>query len=198
MQLTKTNSEIKDVFYGLGMYDYWRSALTKVLWWMPGIENKCSQGIKELIQAKDLGTYTTIAASANLVLIYNNEKRYEESLELADQMLGRFPESLAFLMGKGAALSGLSRFDDAEKIYRGILSKVEAESFDNHYNAVLCHFFIGKIYFKQRRAPQCIAECEKMESYNLEGNIKTRLNKYFSEASQIKEQARAFGKAHGH
>jgi tetratricopeptide (TPR) repeat protein len=189
--LYKKDPDIKDVYYGLGMYDYWRSALTKLLWWMPGIENRTEQGIRELQIAKTDGVYTCISASADLISIQNNEQHYAGALKIAEEMLDRFPGSLIFCRGKAAALFGLCRFEEAEAVYRYILERVEAEPYDNHYNAVVCHFWLAKIYLKTKRYTQSIVECNRMGYYNLDSDIKKRLDKFFSEAAKVKDQAQA-------
>jgi|WetSurMetagenome_2_1015567.scaffolds.fasta_scaffold00149_14 tetratricopeptide (TPR) repeat protein len=189
--LHKKNPYIKDVLFGLGLYDYWRSALTKVLWWMPGIENKCEEGIRELEQARKEGLYTNFAAAANLMAIYNGEGRFKKALALADEVLVRFPGSVKFSWGRAAALFGEERFDESEAVYRYILARVEAEPFDNHYNAVLCHFWLAKIYLKTQRYTQSIAECNRMQYYALDDLTKRRLEKHFVEAGKMREQAKA-------
>jgi tetratricopeptide (TPR) repeat protein len=189
--LYKKYPDIKDIYYGLGMYDYWRSALTKVLWWMPGIQNRTQEGIRELFVAKTGGVYTAISAAADLAVILNNEKRYQEALAIADEMLARFPGVLLFCKEKAAALYGLGRFTEAEELYRFILERVEAEPEDNHYNAALCHFWLAKIFLKMNRYTQSIVECNRMGSYNFEKNVRKRLDKYFSEAAKLKDQAQA-------
>ena len=191
IELQKRNPAIKDCFYGMGMYDYWRSAMTKILWWMPGIENKSKQGIQELEIARKEGVYTSLSASADLVTIYNAEGRFTDALTIADTMLARYPASLRFSWGKAAALFGLGRFDEAESIYRYALERVEAEPMDNHYNAVLCHFWLARIYLKMKRYTQSIAECNRMGYYNLDEPVKKRLERFFAEAGKVKEQAKA-------
>jgi hypothetical protein len=189
--LHKKNPEIRDVNYGLGIYDYWRSALTKILWWMPGIENKCQQGIDELYDAKKNGVYTSISASVNLIAILCNEARNKEALAIADEMLGKYPFTVRFFWGRAAALFGDGRYADAENVYRYILVRVEAEPYDNHYNAVVCHLWLAKIYLKTKRYTQSIAECNRIRYYNLDDDIKKRLEKYYADAGKIKEQAKA-------
>ena len=182
---------LKDINYGLGMYDYWRSAMMKMLWWMPMIDNKCEQGIAELMEAKKSGLYTSLSASASLIVIFCNERRYKEALAIADEMLALYPTSLVFSWGRAKALFGDERYEESESVFQYILGRVEAESFDNHYNAVFCHFWLAKIYLKMKRYTQSIAECNRMGYYNLDEDIKKRLDKYFSEANKIKEQAKA-------
>ena len=189
--LYKKCPDIKDTYYGLGLYDYWRSTLTKLLWWMPGIENRTEQGIRELVVAKTGGVYTGVSASAELMVVLNNEKRFREALTIAEELLVRFPGSLVFCWGKAVSLFGLGRFDESEAVYRFILERVEVEPVDNHYNAVLCHFRLAQIYLKLKRYTQSIAECNRMGYYSLDVDIKKRLDKYFSEAGKLKDQAQA-------
>ncbi len=189
--LHKKNPAIKDVFYGLGMYDYWRSALTKILWWMPGMENKSRLGIEELEIARKEGVYTNLSANADLVAIYNNEGQCKAALAIANEMLEKFPEALRFLWGKAAALYLLGKFDESESVYRSILGRVEADQFDNHYNAVLCHYWLARIYLKMKRYTQSIAECNRMGYYNLDDAIKKRLGKFYTDAAAVKDQAEA-------
>ncbi|HUI93452.1 MAG TPA: tetratricopeptide repeat protein [Chitinivibrionales bacterium] len=188
-QLYKRNPNIKDVLYGIGLYDYWRSALTKILWWMPGIENRCQQGINELYDAKKNGMYTCISAGVNLIDILCNEARYKEALALADELLEKYPFTLKFFWGRGAALYGSGRYNEAEGVYRYILIRVEAEPFDNHYNAVVCHYWLAKIYYKTRQYTESIAECNRMLYYTPDVDTKRRLAKYYSEAARIRAQA---------
>jgi len=189
--LYKKFPDIKDIYYGLGMYDYWRTALTKVLWWMPGIQNRTQEGIRELFVAKNEGVYTAISAGADLARILNNEKRYQEALTIAEEMLLKFPGSLLFCKEKAAALFGLGNYGEAEAMYRFILERVETESLDNHYIATVCHFWLAKIFLKMNRYTQSIVECNRMGYYNFDKDVRKRLDKYFSEAAKLKDQAQA-------
>jgi tetratricopeptide (TPR) repeat protein len=193
MDLYKTNPEIHDINFGVGTYHYWRSSLTKMLWWMPGVGNKCSEGIKELYDAKNFGVFTKITACVNLIAILINEKRYEEAAKICDEMLLKYPTTLAFCWGKAQALFGLERYEDAKQVYEYILGRVESEPIDNHFNATVCHFWLAKIFLKMKGYTQSVAECNRMNYYKFDDEIKKRLDKYFSEANSIKDQARAAG-----
>jgi tetratricopeptide (TPR) repeat protein len=127
----------------------------------------------------------------NLITILCNEARYKEALTIADEMLQKYPASLRFSWGKAAALFGDGRYDEAENVYRYILERVEAEPFDNHYNAVLCHFWLAKIYLKMKRYTESVAECNRMGYYNLDEDIKKRLGKFYAEAGRVRGQAKA-------
>jgi tetratricopeptide (TPR) repeat protein len=189
LELKKKNPQIIDVNFGIGTYDYWRSSMTKVLWWMPGMENRSTQGIEELYESAKNGIYTRISSYANLVTILNNEKRFAEALAIAEEMLEKYPKNIRFLLGKAIALYGEQKFYEAEPIFRYILSRVESESFDNHYNAILCHLWLAKIYLETKRYTLCLAECNRISYYKLDDEVKQRIEKYFAEVNKIKAKA---------
>jgi tetratricopeptide (TPR) repeat protein len=188
-EIKKANPELRDVNYGIGMYNYWRTAMIKTLWWMPSVGDNSQEGIKLLFDAKNFGIYTRISSAEHLIPILCNEKRYKEALNICDEMLERYPTTLVFYWGRGEALFGLERFEEAKRIYNYILSRVEADANDNHYNAVLCHFWLAKISLHQKQFTQSIAECNRMHYYKLEIEIKKRLDKYFHEADGFKKQS---------
>jgi tetratricopeptide (TPR) repeat protein len=191
IEIEKSDPDIHDVNFGIGTYNYWRSAMTKMLWWMPGVGDKSKEGIKQLYDAKNFGIYTKTSASKNLVPILINEKQYGQALDICDEMLERYPTTLIFYWGKAEALFGLERYGQSEQQYHYILSRVEAEQIDNHYNAVLCHFRLAGIYLQMKQYTQVIAECNRMSNYKLSDEIKKRLEKYFGEANTLKNKAKS-------
>ena len=189
--IRKADTAFVDVLYGIGKYDYWRSALSRVLWWMPNIDDRRESGIVALRSAMNSGIFTREAAAEELVQVLNNESRFDQSLAIANSMLEKYPNSLTFLWGKAAALVGLGRFDEAEKLYRYLLISVEAETFDNHYNAVLCHFYLADIYSKSVRKMSVAAECKLMDNYKLSNDVANQLKPVFEKAAMLKKLAAA-------
>jgi len=188
-EIQKRHVDLYDTYYGIGTYDYWRSAMTRVMRWLPGVEDKRESGIQDLLKSGENGLFTRVNSSANLIDIYVNENRGREALELATRMLEKYPNSLVFLWGKAKAAFLLGQFSEAENEFQAILHKVEAESNDNHYNAVLCHYWLARVYLGKRQFTQCIAECNTMSHYQLDADIAARLQKQFTEAVQIKKNA---------
>ena len=191
LELGERASSIYDVNYGIGTYYYWRSAMTKVMFWLPGVEDKRAEGIERLRKSMNHGVYTRQASAANLVDILVNEKRYEEAVALADSMLLRYPGALSFWWGKARALYGLGEFQTATENFKGILGKVESERLDNHYNAVRCHYWLAKTHFARGLYEKSVAECNRMGYYSLSQEIEKRLSKHFDEAAQLIKKARS-------
>jgi tetratricopeptide (TPR) repeat protein len=189
LEIKKTNPEIHDVNYGIGMYNYWRSAMTKTLRWMPGVGDKTKEGVQQLFDAKNFGIYARGSAAEQLIPVLCNENRFTEALAVCDEMLEHYPTTLVFYWGRGAIFFGMERYEEAKRIYEYVLSRVEAEPLDNHFNAVLCHFWLAKIFLRQKLYTQSLAECNRMQNYKLDGEIRKRLDKYFQEAMKLRSQA---------
>jgi len=189
LDLEKDKSTIVDINYGIGSYDYWRSAMIKVIWFMPKVENRSQRGIQRLYYARQNGIYTKVTASAALIDILLNESRYSEALGISKEMLAKYPNSTLGRWGMAKSLFGLKQYDQAVVEFNSILSKVEAASIDNHYNGALCHLWLAKIEFEKGNYIGAIAECNRMNHYEYEESIRKRLDKFFSEAASIKKQA---------
>ncbi len=189
MKLSDMKSGIVDINYGIGYYEYWRSAMMKTLWWMPGVKDKREEGIKKIYIAFDKGLYTQVAASAALIEILINENRVEETLPIVDKMLRKYPASSMFLWNKGRALYGLGRFDEAKEIFNFLLKKYESDEIDNHFNPFLCHFWLARINFAQKEYKAALEQVTCMEKFTFSDDTKKQLEKYYSEGKSIKKKA---------
>jgi tetratricopeptide (TPR) repeat protein len=188
LDLNKKHPELTDVDFGVGCYEYWRSAMSKSLYWMPGVNDEREIGIEKVLHSKKNGVYTQVSSSVNLIDILFNEKRYDEALVICDEMLKCYPTALVFLWTKGKMLIEKARFSEAENVYRYILSRVESENYDNHYNAALCHLYLAKILSQTKRYTEAIAECNRMTYYNFGDDVRKRLESCMKEVAAIKTQ----------
>jgi len=174
-----------DVGMGLGTYDYWRSRLTKTLWWMPGVEDRREQGIQELRNTMERGVYTKEGSASALMWALMEEKRFADALLVTERMLALYPNCRVFLWAQGEALYRLGRYKQAEDVFVYILDTVEADADDNHYNAITCRHFLSKIYFERKIYYKAMAECRRIQRYPLDQKIKTRHGKFLSENEEL-------------
>ncbi len=189
IDMAQKGSQIVDIQFGIGSYDYWRSALMKMLWWMPGVEDRRSVGIQKLRNVMENGTYTRTAAAMALVDIYLNENRFEEALELSTSMIRKHPHALVFYWGRAKALVGLKKDEEALKVFRYIESKLKTDQINNYYNAVVCKVSTAKCLISQGQPSLALEELVKIEEYKISNDIRKRLDKFLSEASSLKKQA---------
>jgi tetratricopeptide (TPR) repeat protein len=188
-KLQREHPEMHDVNYGIGTYDYWRSAMTRVMKWLPSVSDTREAGIAALQDARQKGTYTRIASAVALVAIEYNEQRYDTMLTVANEMLELYPRCTLFWSGRAQALYGLGRYDEAERAFRYILSRVENGPVDNYYNAVVTHYWLAKVYYRLGRYAQTTTECDRIRELPLTESIARRLESYLSEADELKRRA---------
>jgi tetratricopeptide (TPR) repeat protein len=189
LELQSKGSGLVDINYGIGNYDYWRSAMMKILWWMPGIDDKREEGIKRILITMDKGIYTKVASSLSLIDIMMNEKRFNEALAISEKMLKIYPQSSFFLWGKVDALIALKRYKEAVEILLIIKKKLDNDPKDNEYNGVVCHYWLAKAYYSQGMYSDAIVQCDEMNSYKLTPDIRKRLDKFFSDAASIRKKS---------
>jgi tetratricopeptide (TPR) repeat protein len=188
-QLKERNSGLVDILYGIGSYEYWRSALTKNLRWMPGVDDKRAVGIEKIKKAMDSGTYTRAAAAIGLVDIYINEKYFNPAIAIADKALLKFPRSRMFIFGKAKALLGAGNYDEAESLFRKVLLTAEKNPAGEHAIIAYCYFWLAKTFLQSARYAECISACDNMKKYQFNDDTKKFLSKYFDEIETIKKQA---------
>jgi len=189
MKMAAGGSKNPDINFGIGTYDYWRSALMKMLWWMPGVDDKREIGIDKLKGVIKDGVYSRAAAGCVLIDVFINEKRYDDALNVATDMGKKYPKALSFMWGRAAALHGLKRYDEAAAVYKAIYAKCENDPNTNHYNAVKARVGMAKAYLALGKNSEALEQANAVIAYQLSKDIKKRLDSDLSEANAIKKKA---------
>lgn len=194
-EVQKASSQIVDVGMGIGTYDYWRSKLTKTLWWMPGVADRREEGIRTLYNTMKNGVYVKEASAQGLAWILIEEKRYPEALKISEQMLATYPNSRVFLWTKAKCLFMMSKWDASEKIYRYILDTMEASEHDNHYHAIKCRYQLGEIYYYKKIYYKALAECRRIQRYPISGKVREWSEEILGQTMKLlKMSARSYRK----
>jgi tetratricopeptide (TPR) repeat protein len=187
--MASSGSKIPDIQFGIGTYDYWRSALMKMLWWMPGVSDNREVGIAKLRGVMEDGIYSRAAAAMVLIDIYLNECRFADALELSNEMIKKYPRAQIFRWGQAAALQGLEMHEEAIKAYSFILSRNEIDPNSNHYNSIVARAAIAKSMLALGRHSEVIEHAAAINRYELDKDIRKRLDKTFSETNALRRQA---------
>lgn len=191
IDMESSKSSIMDLNYGIGNYDYWRSAMIKMLWFMPKVDDRRQKGIDRLYMVKEKGIYTRDAASSALVDILLNEKRYQEALELSSEMLKKYPSSQLFLFGKAEAHFGLDQNDKSVLYFEMLQKKCEQYTEGDNYMVIVCHYWLAKNFLKLKNYTRTMMECNRMTYYKISADTKKMLEKHFSEAESMKKMVYA-------
>ena len=149
------DSTLYDVYYGLGMYHFWKSKrahlFIKYLGWLFRIKDESSLGINELHKAMEKGKYARFPSMRALFRVLIEENRYDELIELTKEYSKYFPDDVYYKWFLGIAYIKKENWQIALEIYNEIeknlksvdLRGIEADIECGYYKA-LCLYHLGK------------------------------------------------------
>jgi len=138
-----------DTYYGLGAYDYWRSAKTKILWWLPFFSDNRQKGIDQIYLAIEKGKLVKNEAKYALLRIYDNEKDYEAIIKLWDNYLKEInPDDPFALFYLGRSLAELQRFEEAIDIFNRLLNFYSRSPYYDPGAELDVYYNLGVFYYK--------------------------------------------------
>ncbi len=138
------DSSLYDLYGGLGMYHYWKSAKAGFLRWIGVFKDDKQKGIDELYLTIDSSEISADAANSSLIYIYIDTKQYDSATVIAEKMQNKYPSGKIFLWALAKIYFEIKQYDKAIKNYQQILDRVYLEK--NFYNTIECEYQIYKAY----------------------------------------------------
>lgn len=134
-----------DLYGGLGMYHYWKSAKAGILRWIRVFNNDMDKGIDELYLTIDSSLISADVARAALVWIYIDKKEYLKAIAIAEYLYEKYPEGKTFLWAIGEAHYKDENYIEAIKVYNLLREKVSMNP-GNYFNLVELDYLLYKSY----------------------------------------------------
>lgn len=148
----KMDSTNYDIYYGLGMYDYWRSAKTKILSWLPFFPDKRRSGIEQVFLAIQKGKFVKDEAKYALLRVYDNEKDYKNVLFLWENYLKTInPDDPFALYYVGRAQANLDSFPEAINTFEKLWDVYQKSPYYDEGAKLDVYFNIGVTYYRWGR-----------------------------------------------
>lgn len=143
----ETDSTLFDCYFGLGAYHYWGSIKSRVFWWLPFIGDDREKGISQYKLAAEKGRYAKDEAKYGLLRVYIEEKRYEEALNLAEELKSINPDDPFIWWMTGQAYIGLQSWDEAVENYQKLLQNFKSSPYYDLMAEVECKYRLAYIYY---------------------------------------------------
>lgn len=135
-----------DPYFGLGVYEYWRSVYTQRLRFIPFFPDRRQEGVDKLKRVIQEGRFTNDLARGALAWIYYNEEQYKKAEALCFPLRKKYPGNLVLRTLKAHILTAKRQFDPALREYQKILAV------DPQMTKV--NFYIAKIYYEKGKGPK--------------------------------------------
>lgn len=180
--------EIYDAYLGLGSFLFWRSEKTKSLAWLPFIRDEREAGLQLIIKSIEHGPLTRFAGINGLVWIYLEQKKYDAALHWARIGEAAFPNSRYFHWCLAETFFRKQDFPAAIEYFSKILVSLKRESFNNHYNEIVCHQKISQAYLETGQQQLALVHCLAVEKIELTAEIRQRAQSKLARLQEIKKQ----------
>jgi tetratricopeptide (TPR) repeat protein len=183
------DSTFYDSYVGLGSYHYWRTVKTKLINWLPLVQDDREEGIRELQLAINQSLFSSDFATNALIWVYIDAERFAAAESLAVSMQSEYPEGRKFLWAIAAASLPLGDTSGAEAAYFELLKKTREKTERSGYNEFECLYYLSKIQYEQGRFEQCASLCDSALATGLSQYAKERLNGKLRELRDLRARA---------
>ena len=155
------DSSVYDLYGGLGMYHYWKSAKAGFLRWIHVVNDDKQKGIDELHLAIDSSAISSDAAKASLIWIYLDNDNYDTALVMAQDMYKKYPDGKTFLWAIARINYASGNYEKAIEVYQLLYDKLKLNRL-NYYNILESEFQIYSAYLElgnEEKAKEIAKRC---------------------------------------
>jgi len=165
-QVLELDPHFADAALSIGVYDY---AIASIPSWvrlvigMFGVHGDKDAGISMIADAAKNGATLSTDAKILLVVIYNREKRYNDSLALLSELHARYPRNYLLELSKASVYSRLHDFNNAVSTYSAVLKKIESgEKGYEHVQAPKILLLLAKAHLDNSAVAEAIMTYERL------------------------------------
>ena len=124
---TLDEEKVKDVLYGVGVYDYWIGANVRLLWWMSGAKDNRPEALANLERIKSEGFFTKAIVNYDLMEMYLNERKYQKAAAIASSVLEKYPTNSIALWALYEAYHAMKKEDERNAVATRISVRISNE-----------------------------------------------------------------------
>ncbi len=139
------DSSCYDLYFGLGLYHYWKSAKGGILRRLRILKNEMARGIAELRLAADSSAISCEAARSSLIWVWLDRQQYDSAIVLCQEMSATFPDGKLFLWPLAEAYFRSKNYQQAAEVYQQLRYKLVSEP-GNYYNLIECDYQLYQCY----------------------------------------------------
>jgi tetratricopeptide (TPR) repeat protein len=176
-QVLKIDPNFEDALLSIGTFDYGIGIIPLPLRMVVGVFGISGSGKEEGIHKLEMvaanGNRAATDAKEILIIIYNREHEYDQSLRLIDELLAKYPRNFQLEMSKAAVYGKMKDWTQAIQVYQHILSRIQAKQ--NGYDRLrpeLVYGQLGVADVNQGRSDDAIAAFDKVVGSKSDDNEK--------------------------
>jgi tetratricopeptide (TPR) repeat protein len=134
------DSSLYDLYFGLGLYHYWKSAKVGLLRSVGVFSDEREKGKAELSLAVDSSVISQELAYSALIWIHLDQKEYDSAVAKCRVMLNRYPDGKTFLWPFAKAYLEKKDYQNAAKTFDQLRERLTVEP-GNYFNLIECDYY---------------------------------------------------------
>jgi predicted Zn-dependent protease len=161
-KLKKTQPDFYDVYTTLGICDYFVATRSKAIQVISAVAYDLygdkERGKKRLRLAMERGIYTRNEAKFYLALfLMRYEQNYIEAYPLVKELHEQYPGNLMYYGSFAYLLRRFKKYEEAERIYREILDRVEREDLYSEEGVNTTRYFLSECLRKEGKYEEAMS-----------------------------------------
>jgi tetratricopeptide (TPR) repeat protein len=144
------DSNLYDVYYGLGSYHFWRSLKSKSFWWLPFIGDNRQKGIEMIKSVIEKGKYAKQDAQFALVRIWVENKEYDKAFNQINKLSQIYPHKPFLLWFLGQAQLENNMYSEAIQTYLDLLKVLTSSPYYGPAGEVECRYDLAWAYYQNK------------------------------------------------
>lgn len=117
------NPDFIDAEMGVGMYEFWRSVVTRRFQWLPFFSDQRAAGMTKVEKVTREGKYVRDLARANLVYMQIEMKQFDAALAGINELVARYPHNVLMRQAKGEVLWAQKKYPECYEVFAQILQE---------------------------------------------------------------------------
>ncbi len=130
-EVIEKNAQWNEAYAGMGSYEYWKSAATKPVWWLPFLGDNRDKGISYLEKALKPGSFSYYFTLNQLAWVYYDKKEYNKVIEICKNALKKYTNSRAFLDPLAESYRKLNNHELAMESFLKIQNSLVKDGYGN-------------------------------------------------------------------
>jgi tetratricopeptide (TPR) repeat protein len=190
--------EFADVHFALGLYNFWRTAITEQTDYLPTFGDHKAEGLLQIQKARDHGFLAPAPAGLALAYSHMENKDWDAATKSIEWVQQRYPKNVMSEMTAGRIHRLAKRYNEAEEVLLGITKFAP----DNHR----VWFHIGEARYRSRKKNKGALEAYerylasdpvdeyKGHTYFRMGLVKRRMRQYDESIAMLEKAVEYAGK----
>ena len=183
-----------DAYFGLGMYHYWRSAMTKKLMFLPMMSDQRQQGIDELKMVIEKGKYAVIESHFGLVTCYYNEAVYDSALAINSVLYEQFPFDPSVLYMRAKILEKQGDWQNLLTVSEDLYKLITTSEHRSIGYQIECHYLSASALHQLGNKVEAISRLEVALGLKSKRKKKEELEGPIDDFDDVFKQAKALHK----